>query len=68
MSNTMHQLNYSNDLFFKYTLSRDDEGSVYARNTIIESVTRIRVRKAPYSIPTWIRASSERSASFWMCM
>ena len=34
MSNTMHQLSYSNDLFFKYTLSREDEGSVYARNTI----------------------------------
>ena len=27
MSNTMNQLNYSNDLFFKYTLSREDEGS-----------------------------------------
>ena len=43
MSNTMHQLNYSNDLFFKYTLSREDEGSVYAHNTIIERVTGIRV-------------------------
>ena len=41
MSNTMHQLNYSNDLFFKYALSREDEGSVYARNTIIERVTGI---------------------------
>ena len=36
MSNAMNQLNYSNDLFFKYTLSREDEGSVYARNTIID--------------------------------
>ena len=32
MSNARNQLNYSNDLFFKYTLSREDEGSVYARN------------------------------------
>ncbi len=46
MSNTMHQLNYSNDLFFKYTLSREDEGSVYARNTIIERVTGIRVKES----------------------
>ena len=42
----MHQLNYSNDLFFKYTLSREDEGSVYARNTIIERVTGIRVKES----------------------
>ncbi len=42
-----NQLNYSNDLFFKYTLSREDEGSVYARNTIIQRATGIRVRKAP---------------------
>ena len=46
MSNTMHQLSYSNDLFFKYTLSREDEGSVYARNTIIERVTGIRVKES----------------------
>ena len=46
MSNTMHQLNCSNDLFFKYTLSREDEGSVYARNTIIERVTGIRVKES----------------------
>ena len=46
MSNTMNQLNYSNDLFFKYTLSREDEGSVYARNTIIERVTGIRVKES----------------------
>ncbi len=44
MLNVMNQLNYSNDLFFKYTLSREDEGSVYARNTIIERVTGIRVK------------------------
>ena len=42
----MNQLNYSNDLFFKYTLSREDEGSVYARNTIIERVTGIRVKES----------------------
>ena len=36
-------LNYCNDVFFKYTLSREDEGSVYARNTIIERVTGIKV-------------------------
>ena len=46
MSNVMNQLNYSNDLFFKYTLSREDEGSVYARNTIIERVTGIRVKES----------------------
>ncbi|MDU2953106.1 MAG: Rpn family recombination-promoting nuclease/putative transposase [[Clostridium] innocuum] len=46
MSNAMNQLNYSNDLFFKYTLSREDEGSVYARNTIIERVTGIRVKES----------------------
>ena len=46
MSNTMHQPSYSNDLFFKYTLSREDEGSVYARNTIIERVTGIRVKES----------------------
>ena len=33
-------------LFFKYTLSREDEGSVYARNTIIERVTGIRVKES----------------------
>ena len=46
MSNVMNQLNYSNDLFFKYTLSREDEGSVYARNTIILRVTGIRVKES----------------------
>ena len=46
MSNARNQLNYSNDLFFKYTLSREDEGSVYARNTIIERVTGIRVKES----------------------
>ena len=46
MSNTINQLSYSNDLFFKYTLSREDEGSVYARNTIIERVTGIRVKES----------------------
>ena len=46
MSNAMNQLNYSNDLFFKYTLSREDEGSVYARNTIIERVTGIKVKES----------------------
>ena len=44
MSNARNQLNYSNDLFFKYALSREDEGSVYARNTIIERVTGIKVK------------------------
>ena len=34
MSNARNQLNYSNDLFFKYTLSREDEGSVYALSLI----------------------------------
>ena len=56
MSNTMHQLSYSNDLFFKDTLSREDEGSVYARNTIIERVTGIQVKEStvlnPNLIPT----------------
>ena len=33
-------------LFFKYTLSREDEGSVYARNTIIERVTGILVKES----------------------
>ena len=46
MSNARNQLNYSNDLFFKYTLSREDEGSVYARNTIIERVTGIKVKES----------------------
>ena len=46
MSNARNQLNYSNDLFFKYALSREDEGSVYARNTIIERVTGIRVKES----------------------
>ena len=41
-----NQLNYSNDLFFKYTLSREDEGSVYARNTIIQRATGIRVKES----------------------
>ena len=68
MSNARNQLNYSNDLFFKYALSREDEGSVYARNTIIERVTGIKVKESTSSIRIWIRASSERSASFWMCM
>ena len=39
-------LNYCNDVFFKYTLSREDEGSVYARNTIIERVTGIKVKES----------------------
>ena len=51
MSNTMNQLNYSNDLFFKYTLSREDEGSVYARNTIIERVTGIKVKESTVQNP-----------------
>ena len=42
-------LNYCNDVFFKYTLSREDEGSVYARNTIIERVTGIRVKAVSYT-------------------
>ena len=46
MSDATNQLNYSNDLFFKYTLSREDEGSVYARNTIIERATGIRVKES----------------------
>ena len=46
MSDATNQLNYSNDLFFKYTLSREDEGSVYARNTIIERVTGIKVKES----------------------
>ena len=29
-------LNFCNDLIFKYTLSREDADSVYARNTIIQ--------------------------------
>ena len=37
-------LDYCNDVFFKYALSREDEGSVYARNTIIERVTGIKVK------------------------
>ena len=68
MSNARNQLNYSNDLFFKYALSREDEGSVYARNTIIERVTGIKVKESTVLNPNLIRASSERSASFWMCM
>ena len=39
-------LDYCNDVFFKYALSREDEGSVYARNTIIERVTGIRVKES----------------------
>ena len=66
MSNARNQLNYSNDLFFKYALSREDEGSVYARNTIIERVTGIKVKESTVLNPNLTRASSERSASFWM--
>ncbi|MCR0245595.1 Rpn family recombination-promoting nuclease/putative transposase [[Clostridium] innocuum] len=44
-------LNYRNDLFFKYTLSREDEGSIFARNTIIERVTRIRVKESTVMNP-----------------
>ncbi|MCR0458666.1 PD-(D/E)XK nuclease family transposase [[Clostridium] innocuum] len=51
MSNARNQLNYSNDLFFKYTLSREDEGSVYARNTIIERVTGIKVKESTVQNP-----------------
>ena len=32
--------------FLRHTLSREDEGSVYARNTIIERVTGIRVKES----------------------
>ncbi|MCR0153913.1 Rpn family recombination-promoting nuclease/putative transposase, partial [[Clostridium] innocuum] len=39
-------LDYCNDVFFKYALSREDEGSVYARNTIIERVTGIKVKES----------------------
>ena len=38
MSNAMNQLNYSNDLFFKYTLSREDEGSVDRKSVVWERV------------------------------
>ena len=51
MSDARNQLNYSNDLFFKYTLSREDEGSVYARNTIIERVTGIKVKESTVQNP-----------------
>ena len=61
-------LNYCNDVFFKYTLSREDEGSVYARNTIIERVTGIKVRKALYRIRIWIPEQFGRNALFWMSM
>ena len=44
-------LNYCNDLFFKYTLSREDEGSIFARNTIIERVTGIRVKESTVMNP-----------------
>ena len=44
-------LNYHNDLFFKYTLSREDEGSIFARNTIIERVTGIRVKESTVMNP-----------------
>ena len=44
-------LNYRNDLFFKYTLSREDEGSIFARNTIIERVTGIRVKESTVMTP-----------------
>ena len=63
-----NQLNYSNDLFFKYTLSREDEGSVYARNTIIQRATGIRVKESTVLNPNLDRASLERSVSFWMSM
>ena len=44
-------LNYRNDLFFKYTLSREDEGSIFARNTFIERVTGIRVKESTVMNP-----------------
>ena len=44
-------LNYCNDVFFKYALSREDEGSVYARNTIIERVTGIKVKESTVQNP-----------------
>ncbi|MCR0393583.1 Rpn family recombination-promoting nuclease/putative transposase [[Clostridium] innocuum] len=44
-------MNYRNDLFFKYTLSREDEGSIFARNTIIERVTGIRVKESTVMNP-----------------
>ena len=39
-------LKYCNDLFFKYTLAQEDEDSIFARNTIIERVTSIRVKES----------------------
>ena len=44
-------LDYCNDVFFKYALSREDEGSVYARNTIIERVTGIKVKESTVQNP-----------------
>ncbi|MCR0207201.1 Rpn family recombination-promoting nuclease/putative transposase [[Clostridium] innocuum] len=38
-------------MFFKYTLSREDEGSIFARNTIIERVTGIRVKESTVMNP-----------------
>ena len=35
-------LNYCNDVFFKSPLSREDKGSVDARNSIIDRVKRKR--------------------------
>jgi len=61
-------LNYCNDVFFKYTLSREDEGSVYARNTIIERVTGIKVKESMYRIRIWIPEQSGRNALLWMFM
>ncbi len=44
-------LNFCNDLFFKYTLSREDADSVYARNTIIQRVTGIKVKESTVQNP-----------------
>ena len=44
-------LNFCNDVFFKYTLSREDADSVYARNTIIQRVTGIKVKESTVQNP-----------------
>ena len=61
-------LNHCNDVYFKYTLSREDEGSVYARNTIIERVTGIKVKESTVQNPNLIPEQSGRNALFWMFM
>jgi len=46
VTNSDLEVQYCNDIVFKYLLSRDDEDSIFIRNTIIERITGIQPKES----------------------